>query len=243
MITIVNYSNVSFVELTFRRITMGTIDLHIHTTASDGTFTPKKLVDYGIEKGLRALAITDHDTMRGVEEALDYVEQNQLPLEIIPGMEISTDAPGFFFGIHILAYFPDRSREELKDIVNNCEKDLRSGDGTPQDAIKTVTNYGGITSLGHPQEYGLSLSAMDELVKELAGYGLRGVEGIYTTHSASYIKNLSDIAEKYGLIVTGGSDFHGARKPGVDLGSGFGDMVIPYHIVDSLKNEASAVRS
>ncbi|MDC7220575.1 MAG: PHP domain-containing protein [Spirochaetales bacterium] len=222
---------------------MKTIDLHIHTTASDGTFSPTELVDYGLKKNLSALAITDHDTMRGIAEALEYRDRIGADLEIIPGMEISANAPGFYFGLHILAYFPDKSPEELENIINNLERELRQGDGSPRTAIKTVMEYGGLTSLGHPQEYSLSMGEMDKLLGDLAALGLNGVEGIYTTHSSAYISEMKKLARKHGLLVTGGTDFHGARKPGVDLGCGFGDMTIPYDIVESLKALSATVRS
>ena len=84
---------------------MKTIDLHIHTTASDGSFTPIELVDYAVKKKLSAIAITDHDTMGGIQEAMDYIRESHLSLELIPGMEVSTSSPTHPYGIHILAYF------------------------------------------------------------------------------------------------------------------------------------------
>lgn len=214
---------------------MKKIDLHIHTTASDGTFAPKELVDYAIKKGLSAISITDHDTMRGIEEANDYISSNNLSLELIPGMEVSSYSSEHY-GLHILAYFIDKNDMERENIVMNFEKELNNSNKTPENVLSLISKYGGLSSLGHPQEYGLSINKLDTLLGKLVGLGLNGVEGIYTTHSDQYISDITRIANKHKLIITGGSDFHGARKPGVDLGCGFGDMIIPYEIIDSLKS-------
>lgn len=216
---------------------MKTIDLHIHTTASDGTYTPIELVDYAIEKKLSAVAITDHDTMGGIREAINYIRENQLPLELIPGMEVSASAPGYHWGIHILAFFIDKSDEEIEGIIKNFGAEIQKGFMSPKDAIELIAKYGGLSSLAHPKEYGLSMAGLDKLVGELAPFGLNGVECVYTTHSTREIKQLKEIASRYDLLFTGGTDFHGSWKPGVDLGTGFGHLAIPYEIVDSLKNK------
>ncbi len=213
-----------------------TIDLHIHTTASDGSYTPKELVDYAVKKKLSAVAITDHDTMRGIQEAIDYIEELQLPLELIPGMEVSTYAPGHPFGIHILAYFIDKREDERAKILNQVAIKLQQSPGNPKNAIKIISEYGGISSLAHPKEYFWLMNDLDRLIGELASEGLNGVECYYTTHTDKEIKQLKEIASKYSLTATGGSDFHGTRKPGVDLGSGFGNLLIPYDIIKKLKS-------
>ncbi len=214
---------------------MKTIDLHIHTTASDGSYTPKELVDYAVKKKLSAIAITDHDTMRGIEEAMNYIEKKHLRIELIPGMEVSALGIGSVYGTHILAYFVDKTPEEIAHLIGHVEFDIRKCSGTPKELIKIISAYGGIASLAHPLEYCLSMSEMDQLIGKLASYGLKGVEAIYTTHSDSVIEQLKSIATKYNLLITGGSDFHGTGKPGVDLGNGFGDMRIPYDIVNAMR--------
>lgn len=211
---------------------MKTIDLHIHTSASDGSYTPTELVDYAIEKKLSAIAITDHDTMRGIPEAMDHISESHLPIELIPGMEMSATGMGQVYGIHILAYFPDKNQEQMAHIVNNAANDFRNSSGSPEDALRIISEYGGIASLAHPLEYFLSMAELDKLVGKLAAMGLKGIEAIYTTHSDDQIKQFKAMAARYDLLITGGSDFHGTRKPGVDLGRGFGDMVIPYDIVN-----------
>ncbi|BAX81463.1 PHP domain-containing protein [Labilibaculum antarcticum] len=216
---------------------MKTIDLHIHTTASDGTYTPIELVDYAVKKNLSAISITDHDTMKGIQKAMDYINKSHLPIEFIPGMEMSASGMGQVYGIHILAYFIDKSQEEGVLILNNVEMDWRNSSGSPEEAIKIISEYGGITSLAHPLEYCLSMTELDKLIGKLASMGLKGLEAIYTTHTDTQIKQFKAIVTKYNLLITGGSDFHGTRKPGVDLGNGFGNMVIPYDIVNAMKNK------
>lgn len=217
---------------------MKTIDLHIHTTISDGTYTPIELVNYAVKKKLSAIAITDHDTMNGIEEAADYIQKNKLPLELIPGMEVSTRSSSSFFEIHILAYFIDKNKDEMATIFNSVHNNIEGNYIHTAEAIKLISKLGGIPVLAHPQEYCLSLVQLDKLLGELTSYGLKGIEGIYPTHSDSYIEEIKEIALHHDLIITGGSDFHGSRKPSIDLGSGYGNMTIPYNIVNSLKNIA-----
>ena len=83
---------------------MAEIDLHLHTTRSDGTLTPTELVRMCAERGLRVISITDHDSTEGLSEA--YEAASSFPqLTIIPGIELSTDIPGS--EIHVLGYFVD----------------------------------------------------------------------------------------------------------------------------------------
>ena len=80
---------------------MKAIDLHVHSTHSDGTCTTQELVDLAIAKGLKAMALTDHDTVAGLEEILAYAKDKDI--EIVPGIELSTE----YFGrdIHILGLY------------------------------------------------------------------------------------------------------------------------------------------
>ncbi|MBR4993813.1 MAG: PHP domain-containing protein, partial [Lachnospiraceae bacterium] len=97
------------------------IDLHVHSTYSDGTYTVEELVDYAVNKGLSAIALTDHDTIDGLDEIIDYAKDK--PVEVIPGIEFSTEYEGK--DIHILGYFFDYSDENFKkklvDFVDSRE--------------------------------------------------------------------------------------------------------------------------
>lgn len=217
---------------------MKTIDLHIHTTASDGSFTPVELIDYAVKKNLSAIAITDHDTMAGIQEAMDHIRDSKLSLELVPGMEVSTDHPSAPYGLHILAYFVGKDSTSMTAILTDFQRDIRRSSGNPQEALKLITKYGGIASLAHPKDYFLSMKGLDALVKELIPFGLQGLECIYTTHSAKETEQFEKIASQNDLLITGGTDFHGLRKPGVDVGTGFGNLVIPYALVSSLKTVA-----
>lgn len=215
---------------------MKTIDLHTHTTASDGTFSPIELVDYAVKKNLSVIAITDHDTMNGIQEALNYIRDFQPTLELIPGIEVSSYAPGYPYGLHILGYFIDKTELELTDIIKSMPADLQRGRISPRDAIKIIAKYGGISVLAHPKDCFISITKMDGLIGELKSFGLKGLECIYTTHSNTEIKQFKEIASRHNLIITGGTDFHGLRKPDTELGSGYGKLVIPYDIMSTLKN-------
>lgn len=90
------------------------IDMHTHTTASDGILTPEKLIDYGLQKGLGGIAITDHDTVGGIQEAIDYRNRN-CDFLIIAGIELSTEL--FNEEIHILGYDIDYHDIELLELL------------------------------------------------------------------------------------------------------------------------------
>lgn len=278
---------------------MKIIDLHTHTNASDGTYTPEELIDYAATKGLSAIAITDHDTINGISRAVAQAKKHP-GLEVIPGIEYSTNSDICKSDIHILGYYinPDDQTftSELKHIVesrigrndkllaklqkagmNITKEDVTAtsddgvitrahfakalqnagivnrmshafdrylGDGKPfhierekvtqQMAIEMIRKNGGVPVLAHPVLYGLNLKKLNTLIEELIGYGLQGIEGIYTTYKTHETQYIERMAKEHNLIVTGGSDFHGGHKPGIDLGTGFGKLVIPYDIRDQL---------
>ncbi len=98
---------------------LGLIDLHIHTTASDGLLSPEDVVTVAVSRGLRVIAITDHDTVDGVHGALNAVTNNS-KLEVIPGIEISTDISAG--EIHILGYFIDYRNVELLSVLHRLKE-------------------------------------------------------------------------------------------------------------------------
>lgn len=276
------------------------IDLHAHTTASDGTYTPEALVDLAASKGLAALAISDHDTTAAIEKAALYALNSHPNLEIIPAIEYSASSDVCISDIHILGYYIDPNDEHmtkglktivsgryernermvdamiragmpitLEDVSSQSDKGVITrahiaramvhkgivkkmnqafekyiGDGkpfyrerykaTPEEAIKTITAAGGVPVLAHPILYKLKVLELRALVKELTVYGLKGIEGIYTTYKTHETQLIRSIAKENGLIVTGGSDFHGDNKPGIDLGTGWGNLKVPYSVRDEL---------
>ncbi len=96
-------------------MTLMMIDLHAHTTASDGTLSPSELIDYGITKKLKALAITDHDTIKGLVDGMDYLKTLDTSLEIVPGIEFSTGLEGYDFDVHILGLYIDPNNKTFME--------------------------------------------------------------------------------------------------------------------------------
>ncbi len=278
---------------------MNSIDLHVHSTKSDGTLSPAELVEYAVKKGLTAIALTDHDTVEGIDEALAAAENK--PITVIPGIEFSSEYEGK--DIHILGLFidPDNAffQERLENFVKGrtirnmemCEK-LRDagvdityekltaefpdcvitrshyaaylfahgytknhkeaferyiGDHgpcfvprkkiTPFRAVEIILKAGGLPVLAHPILYHMSDARLDKLVSELTAVGLAGIEAVYSSYSSSEERQIRQLADKYQLCISGGSDFHGDAKPGLDLGSGYGKLFIPESILDDLKQE------
>lgn len=273
------------------------IDLHTHSTASDGTYSPGDLVRLAKKEGLRALALTDHDTIQGLKEA--YETSQETGLDFLCGVEISVkiDGPGHF---HLLGYFltpeipsieatlttlqraRDRrnelmleklkalgieiSMEELEGIAQGeigrphfakllvqkgvvktfqeaFDRYLKKGAPayvpkallSPEEAIVKIRQSGGIPVMAHPITLKLDRESLEKYLEELKEMGLRGVEAYYTEHSSSFTRFLVDLARKLNLLVTGGSDFHGANKPDIRLGRGLGNLHVPEECFHGLK--------
>ncbi|WP_028561510.1 PHP domain-containing protein [Paenibacillus pinihumi] len=163
-------------------------DLHAHTTVSDGTRTPAEVIRLAAEKGLAAVAITDHDTMGGVEEALE--EGAKLGITVVPGIEISTSASGK--DIHILGYYADWRDAKWKQRLEL----LRTGRGRRNEQIVEAL-----------QQHGISIT-MDEVVT--AAGQLEGRKSIGRPHIAAVL------VEK-GIVSTISEAFEqwiGSGKPG-----------------------------
>ncbi len=274
------------------------IDLHVHSTVSDGTFTPTELVAEAKRCNLSAFALTDHDTVRGFEEAKKASEGSGI--EVIPGVEIS--AAYKKKDIHILGLLIDPNHEPLKRSLDAAllERDQRNAkmaqnlaaggldidierltaafspgtvltrahfakflletkqiksmneafehylnaDGpyyvpreyiSPENAIKLIKQAGGIPVLAHPLVYHLPEEELDTLIARLKDAGLEGLEVFYSSNTGFDEGIVRRYANKYHLIMTGGSDFHGANKPHISMGSGKGNLKIPYSVLENLK--------
>ena len=272
---------------------MDKIDMHVHTTASDGTMRPEHVVSLAAMQGLKAIAITDHDTVDGIVEAGKAGEL--MGVTIIPGIELSTDYQGK--EVHVLGYFLDENAPALKEyqswaaekrqernekILERLRKkgfeitmeQLKEANpdaviGRPHiarklvelgavenvseafrrylsegrscyvareligftDAARLIKRCNGLGVLAHPLQYGYNKSQLDTLVKTAAQAGFSGMEIYYTGYTEADQKKLFDLAEKYTLLPTGGSDFHGDNKPGVQLGTGDGKLSVPAYFL------------
>lgn len=273
------------------------IDLHIHTTASDGTLTPEETVRRAAEKRLAAIAVTDHDTAAGAAEALGYAER--YGVEVVPAIEISADY--FGYGVHIIGYFVDPYAPALQTVLEyvNAERDRRNGAiiekmqadgirvslaglkekfpgtviGRPhlsaalvenglcatvdegfqkylnrgkmyymkrqylslETAFRVIRESGGKAAFAHPLQYRMDDMALTELTRTLAEYGCVGMECLYSGYTREQSEKLKALAGRFGLCVTGGSDYHGSRKPHIDMGCGTGDLAVPYTVLENLR--------
>jgi hypothetical protein len=106
-----------------------------------------------------------------------------------------------------------------------------------EQAIKIIRQAGGIPVLAHPAHLNIeNEQELDRLVQNLIKIGLAGIEVYYPGHSARQIRQYSKLAEKYGLLMTGGTDFHGSITPKIKMGSGDGDLFVPYNLYEDLIN-------
>lgn len=272
------------------------IDLHVHSNCSDGTFSPSQLVEYALEKGLKAIALTDHDTTEGIEEARAAAQNTYL--QVIPGIELSTaflgrdihilglniDPENTYFQEKIKAFQQEREQRNRTMISRMQKEGLRItwqdmadnfpdsiwtrahfarfladtgqvhtlaeafnrflGDHapcfvprnkvTPLEAVKMIHQGKGKAVLAHPLLYHLTEEQLEELVQSLVQSGLDGIEVIYSTNTGLDEVRMRQLAKKYGIFITGGSDFHGSNKPSIDLGKGRGNLKIPAYLLDNL---------
>jgi len=265
------------------------IDLHSHSTCSDGSETPARVVELAAAAGCRAVALTDHDGLAGIAEARARAES--LGIEFVPGCEVSCAfSPG---AMHVLAYFVDAGEGPMQDelarlreeratrnerLVRRLEdlglpvsfEQVRAVAGSSvvgrphfaavlvangaaasiQDAfdrllakgapgyvpkaridfasfIATARGSGAVVALAHPFSLGLDRAGLEGVVAELAEAGLAGLECYYSRYSPEERAELAELAKRYDLVATGGSDYHGKFKPDIAVGVGTGDLEVP----------------
>jgi predicted metal-dependent phosphoesterase TrpH len=269
---------------------MGEVDLHLHTTASDGRLTPQELVKLAAERGLRVIAITDHDTTDGVAPARAAAARFA-DLRLIPGVEMSVDIAEA--EVHLLGYWVDPDNREFQQLlawsrdgrVNRAHRILEklaelgmplewervrelAGDGavgrphiaqamvekgyvadirqafdlylgrgrpayvererlTPEQGIRSILAVGGLPVLAHPAD----IAGLEDLLPGWVAAGLVGIEVYYAGYTPEVIARLQDLADKHGLIPTGGSDYHGFGTPDEALP---GSVDVPREVVDRL---------
>ncbi len=277
---------------------MKLIDLHVHSAASDGSYPPAEVVRYAKEGGLTAMALTDHDTVDGLPEAVAAGET--LGLEVIPGVEISAQFPGGT--MHILGLYVDYHNGRLDErlaVLKQARLDRNpriiqklnalgipitlarveeiSGGGQvgrphiaralmeagyvedlqeafdkylgwhkpayvskfrfpPDQALAMIKEAKGIPVLAHPFTLNQgSAYALKNLIIELKGLGLAGLEVFYSEHTLAQEALYLKLAHELNLLVTGGSDYHGLNKPEITLGSMPSQDKLTYNLVEALK--------
>ena len=282
------------------------IDLHNHSTASDGTDAPARIPALAAELDLAAVALTDHDTLGGIAEFIAAAEDFP-EVEAVPGVEISCEYSGR--EIHLLGLFVDHGSPELNEFLRLRREDrlrrneemmrklnslgfalswedeeFRGGDianlGRPHFARALVRRYGfpslaaafekllghsrpgyvprrlpgpvpaieaihaarGIAVWAHPVYRDRNERAwLNRGLRRMAGWGLDAVEGYYSLFGKNETALVSEVAERYGVALSGGSDYHGANST-VAMGSGSGGLRVPEELLDGLKKRLDAIR-
>lgn len=276
---------------------MNYVDLHVHSNASDGTFSPEEVVKLAARAGLRAIALTDHDTTAGILSAVH--EGGIYGVEVVPGIEVSSSYKGH--EIHILGLFVTPGNPGLEQVLLQLRKcrDERNNEmlrrfaadgillsqeelwaGNPQTVItrahvaralldrglgstmgqifKKYLQYGGrycppkaylapeavmdallcagaFAALAHPFQYKLGDKGTGELIAYMAGLGMKGLEVYHSSHNSLESMKLQKAAAAYGLLPTGGSDFHGSNKPDISIGKGRGGLRVSSLLLDDIK--------
>lgn len=265
-------------------------DLHIHTNISDGRFSPQEIVEKAVRLGLSVIAICDHDNTDGIPPAL--AAASAFPqLKVIPGVEISTYAPGS--EVHVLGYFMDFSNprfrntladsrnsrlERAKEMIARLNKlnidiswqqvrqaagkstvgrphiaQVMLGNGyiksfkeafdkyiglggpayverhkiTPPEAVTLIKEANGLPVLAHS----LTVEQPEKMIVELKAAGLVGIEVYYNGYTEDERNTLAMLADKYNLIATGGSDYHGLDDSAETM---LGDAGVPPEAAERL---------
>jgi predicted metal-dependent phosphoesterase TrpH len=271
------------------------IDLHMHTTCSDGAHEPEHVLALVRHTHLVAFSITDHDTFEGYF-AIEALLAPSDP-ELITGIELSVAVDGA--DLHLLAYMVDPEDESFQEALSGFQKKRNQrgrliverlnelglnisfdtveevaggsiigrphiaeallqlgqtsyyeeafhryiGVGgpayvpkaklTPPEALRLVHQAGGVAVMAHP-----FVADMYQHTEYLAGLGLDGIEAYHYTMTAAQTKQARHLAERFRLVVTGGSDFHGRTSSEAPIGS----QRVPARLLDSLKQRAEQIR-
>ena len=273
------------------------IDLHTHSVNSDGTLTPTELIKLAKEKNLAAVALTDHDTVNGLEEAFDAGKK--YGVEVVSGIEFSVSADvemhliGLDFPLDspkitavLDAMIKNRNTRNTKllrilselgmplteddvlqfatspvigrsqfsramvkkgyvsSVAEAFDKYLAFGKPaylpretlSPTEAIRIIRESGGIAVLPHLNQIDKTDDELYELLKLLKSVGLDAVEGYYTEYTEEMNIKYRKMADDLGLKLSGGSDFHGENKIAHDIGTGGGNLRIPYSVLENLRS-------
>lgn len=269
------------------------VDLHIHSTMSDGTMSPSEIVDLAHKKGLSCIALTDHDTVAGNQEAKE--RGAAVGLDVISGLELSVSFEES--NLHLLGYLIDSDNisllkaldkiqlardtrnSEIINILNTngipiTEKELQKVSGAGQagrphiakillekkvvrsmdeafdkylgrdgvayvsrfvldleSAVEVIHQAGGLAVVAHPYHLLKDDTTSGEILTCLKELGVDGIEAYYPTHSRKFRKQLVKLAEKHGLLLTGGSDYHGTIRRGTTLAGGKG-VSVPEELIE-----------
>lgn len=273
---------------------MSKVDLHIHSTASDGRYSPQEIVRKATGLGLEVIALADHDSVDGIAPALEEARKLNR-LQFIPAVEVSTDVPSG--EVHILGYFIDYTSEELAAALERfrysregraqgmvaklAELGIQiswervreiAGDGTigrphiaqamlekghigsikeafdryiardgpayverdkmtPEEAVRLILRNRGLPVMAHP----FTAPEPEAMIVELKATGMVGIEAYYNNYMNEEIGNLIALAKNHGLIITGGSDYHGLDESHETL---MGGVEVPMEAVHRLIAQA-----
>lgn len=279
------------------------IDLHSHSTASDGSVSPAGVVQTALEMGLTALALTDHDTQEGLDEARQAAASTDL--ELIAGTELSLEFPGG--GMHLVVLWLEPGNGPLQDRLQALqdgrsgrnsvilealtelgmpitidEVEAEAGGGSigrphiaavmmqkgyvesiqeafdswlatgkpayrgrprlmPEEAITLARESGAVPILAHPHTLNINRAPMmADLLNRLRKAGLVGLEAVYSAYQQHERDGYTHLARRFDLVASGGSDYHGSYKPGLNLGDGYGDLVVPESSLEELRKHAAS---
>lgn len=273
------------------------IDLHTHSTASDGCDSPEELIRLARLANVTTLALTDHDTVAGLDEAMET--GREVGVDVIPGCELSVRTE--YGELHIVGLWITPEAPKMTEAMeqlrqHRAQRNIRiveklrelgyaityeevltlAGQGSvgrphiarvllnngytgtvhdvfakllgdkgaahvpktvlsPREGISLLKEEGATVSLAHMYLHGYPEEWLNDTVASLAEYGMDAIEAYHSEHDDRSTRKAVDLAAKHNLVLTGGSDYHGAVKPGIMLGRGKGGLYVPPFVLDDLK--------
>lgn len=159
-----------------------------------------------------------------------------ITLDDVRGIKGSTVTRANFANAIVSKGYAENFDEAFKKFLKNKLKGYVPKEYfPPSESINMVRKSGGLSFLAHPFLYKLDETEIEQLILELKGYRLNGIEVYHATHSQDNIDFLLKMTKKYDLIISGGSDFHGKNKANINIGVGRGNLCIPYELLDNIK--------
>lgn len=285
------------------------IDFHVHTNISDGSCTPKEVIELAAHENIKAIALTDHDSIEGINEASKAAKEKKI--DFLSGIEISSLYKNNRI-LHILgiginienqefqnAYMRmKKAREEsIKYILKEIQKQgihidikvlkekalgkyldrydiyryfvennicnsaqeiwdkyldpIPYGQGELikiEETLNIIKKAGGLSFLAHYNKdiglKGLSTEEMEKEIENLISLGLDGIERYYPSFNEADHNFLDYLIQKYNLMISGGTDFHGKNRPEINIGSGYNNnLFVPYSIYENVKKCICGIRN
>lgn len=191
------------------------IDLHTHSYLSDGTLSPRQVIELAAKNHIGVIALTDHDCIEGIDEAQQAADEYQV--QLVPGIEISARYKDGKT-LHILGLGIDLYNPEFAEAYQRIKKNRDA-------SIDKI------------------IARLNEQGVYLKEKGLDGLERFYPSFSPTETAYADELIAEFDLLSSGGTDFHGSNRTGIELGTGDGSFGVPYCVYEAIREALNSPQS